>query len=60
MHHVKGGKKKNIQEVMDVEKTVSPKILFGLPKDFPTKDCPVFRWSTAGMLVFLDETDEAV
>jgi hypothetical protein len=45
---------------MDVEKTVSPKILFGLPKDFPTKDCPVFRWSTAGMLVFLDETDEAV
>ena len=31
------------QDVMDVEKTVSPQMLVGAPKERPTNDCPVFR-----------------
>ena len=38
----------NSQDVMDVEKTVSPKILRGAPKERPWKDWPVLRWRTAG------------
>lgn len=33
---------------MEVEKTVSPKRLFGEPKDRPKKECPLFRCRTAG------------
>ena len=36
------------QEVIEVEKTVSPKILFGAPNDRPANDWPVFRWRIAG------------
>lgn len=38
-----------IQEVIEVEKTVSPKILFWLPNAFPVNDWPVLRWRTAGV-----------
>jgi hypothetical protein len=38
----------HIQDVMDVEKTVSPKMLLGAPNDRPWKDCPVLRCKTAG------------
>lgn len=36
---------------MEVEKTVSPKILLGAPKDLPTKDCPVLRCNAPGAAV---------
>lgn len=42
------GVKFHIHEVIDVEKTVSPKMLVGAPNDRPVNDCPVFRWRTAG------------
>ena len=38
----------HLQEVIDVEKTVSPKTLLGAPNERPLNDCPVLRWSTAG------------
>jgi len=38
----------DIQDVMDVEKTVSPKMLLGEPNDRPWKDCPDLRCKTAG------------
>ena len=38
------------QDVMDVEKTVSPKRLFSAPKERPLNDCPLLRCKTAGML----------
>jgi hypothetical protein len=34
---------------MEVEKTVSPKILRGVPNELPVNDWPVLRWRTAGM-----------
>jgi len=37
--------------VIEVEKTVSPKMLFELPNDFPAKDWPVLRCRMAGMAV---------
>ena len=33
-----------------MEKTVSPKMLRGAPKERPVKDCPVLRWRTAGSM----------
>ena len=36
-------KEERVQDVIEVEKTVSPNKLTGAPKDFPAKDCPVFR-----------------
>ena len=36
-------------DVMEVEKTVSPKILRGAPNEEPVNDWPVLRWRTAGM-----------
>lgn len=42
----------DIQDVMDVEKTVSPNVLFGEPNDRPWKDCPVLRCKTAGKAEF--------
>ena len=47
---IKNKNKGNPQEVMEVEKTVSPKTLFGTPNDFPANDCPVFRWRIAEAL----------
>ena len=41
----------NVQEVIEVEKTVSPKMLWGAPNERPLKDCPVFRCRTAGSMV---------
>ena len=38
----------DLQDVMDVENTVSPKILFGAPNERPRYDCPVLRCKTAG------------
>jgi len=34
---------------MEVEKTVSPKVLRGVPKEWPVNDWPVLRWRVAGM-----------
>jgi hypothetical protein len=42
-------------EVIEVEKTVSPKMLRGAPNERPVKDWPVLRWRTAGMDVDVDE-----
>jgi len=39
-----------IQEVIEVEKTVSPKILFWLPNAFQRKTGLFFRWRTAGVV----------
>ena len=36
------------QEVIEVEKTVSPHMLRGAPKARPLKVCPVFRCNAAG------------
>ena len=33
----------SIQEVIDVENTVSPKMLRGAPNDLPVKDWPLLR-----------------
>lgn len=41
----------NSQDVMDVEKTVSPKMLRGAPNERPMKDCPVLRWRIAGGII---------
>jgi hypothetical protein len=38
----------HLQEVIEVEKTVSPKRLRGAPKDLPVKDWPVLRCRAAG------------
>jgi hypothetical protein len=38
----------DLQEVMEVENTVSPKMLFGAPNDRPLYDCPDLRCNTAG------------
>ena len=46
--HVIGLLSHDSQDVMDVEKTVSPQMLVGAPKERPTNDCPVFKWSVAG------------
>ncbi len=39
---------KDVQEVMDVEKTVSPQMLRGAPNARPAYDCPLFKCKTAG------------
>ena len=44
---------RHLQEVMEVENTVSPKMLLGAPNDRPWKDWPVLRWRTAGAEVVL-------
>lgn len=41
---------RHVQEVILVEKTVSPQMLFWLPKLVPVKDCPDWRWRVAGMV----------
>lgn len=38
--------------MIEVEKTVSPKVLLGAPKDRPRKDWPVLRCKTAGRALF--------
>lgn len=38
----------NLQDVIEVENTVSPYMLLVAPNERPEKDCPVFKWSTAG------------
>ncbi len=43
------------QDVIEVENTVSPKMLRGAPKERPANDWPVFRWRTAGGMVVEDD-----
>lgn len=38
-----------VQDVIEVENTVSPQMLRGAPKDLPEKVSPDLRCSTAGM-----------
>ena len=38
----------HVHEVIDVEKTVSAKMLFGAPKERPVNDCPDLRCRTPG------------
>ena len=39
----------HVHDVMEVEKTVSPKMLRGAPNERPANDWPVFRCKTAGI-----------
>ena len=41
--------KYDIQDVMEVENTVSPETLVGAPKDLPRNDWPVLRCNTPGI-----------
>ena len=42
-------RERDVQDVIEVENTVSPKTLRGAPKERPWNDWPVFRCRTAGI-----------
>ena len=45
----------HIQDVIEVENTVSPQMLVGAPKDRPKNDWPVFRCSAPGVYTFVGD-----